>query len=295
MARSHGTRYPILQGPMTRVSDVPEFAARVAEGGALPFLALALMRAPEVKALLAEAQRRLGTLPWGVGILGFVPPELRQEQMEVIREYRPPFALIAGGRPDQGRILEEQGISTYLHVPSPGLLKMFVQQGARRFVFEGRECGGHVGPRTSFVLWNQMVDVLLDASELEAKPDEFHVVFAAGIHDALSAAMVSVIAAPLAERGVRIGVLLGTAYLFTEEAVASGAIVKRLSGAGRTLPSHGASGNRPGSFDPLRRYSLCDRFRPGEAASFPRGCRRKRFAWRWKSSISAACGSRPRA
>ena len=101
---------------------------------------------------------------------------------------------------------------------------MFVQQGARRFVFEGRECGGHVGPRTSFVLWNQMVDVLLEAPESAAHAEEFHIVFAAGIHDALSAAMVSVIAAPLAERGMRIGVLLGTAYLFTEEAVASGAI-----------------------------------------------------------------------
>jgi len=224
LARSHGTRYPILQGPMTRVSDVPEFAGRVAEAGALPFLALALMRGPEVRTLLAEAQSRMGTMPWGVGILGFVPPELRQEQLEIIQEYRPPFALIAGGRPDQAAGLEQKGISTYLHVPSPGLLQMFVQQGARRFVFEGRECGGHVGPRTSFVLWNQMVDVLLGAPELEMKPQDFHVVFAAGIHDALSAAMVSVIAAPLAEKGVRVGVLLGTAYLFTEEVVSSGAI-----------------------------------------------------------------------
>lgn len=226
MARSHGTRYPILQGPMTRVSDVPEFAGRVAEGGALPFLALALMRGPEVEALLAETQSRLRNLPWGVGILGFVPPELRQEQMEVVRKYRPPFALIAGGRPDQARTLESNRIISYLHVPSPGLLQMFVQQGARRFVFEGRECGGHVGPRSSFVLWNQMVDVLLNAPELAATPEEFHVVFAGGIHDALSAAMVSVIAAPLAERGVRVGALLGTAYLFTEEAVTSGAILE---------------------------------------------------------------------
>uniref|UniRef100_Q02DB0 Beta-ketoacyl synthase n=1 Tax=Solibacter usitatus (strain Ellin6076) TaxID=234267 RepID=Q02DB0_SOLUE len=226
LARSHGTRYPILQGPMTRVSDVPEFGARVAEEGGLPFLALALMRGPEIKSLLERAKDRMGSMPWGVGILGFVPPELRQEQLDVIRDYPPPFALIAGGRPDQARALEQQGITTYLHVPSPGLLQMFVQQGARRFVFEGRECGGHVGPRTSFVLWNQMVDVLLDAPELAAEPESFHVVFAAGIHDALSAAMVSVIAAPLAERGVRIGALLGTAYLFTEEAVASGAIMK---------------------------------------------------------------------
>jgi acyl transferase domain-containing protein/NAD(P)H-dependent flavin oxidoreductase YrpB (nitropropane dioxygenase family)/NAD(P)-dependent dehydrogenase (short-subunit alcohol dehydrogenase family)/acyl carrier protein len=226
LAQSHKTRYPILQGPMTRVSDVPEFAARVAEEGALPFLALALMRGPEIRTLLTQAKRRMGGAPWGVGILGFVPAELRQEQLDVVREYLPPFALISGGRPDQAHSLDRQGIVTYLHVPSPGLLKMFVQQGARRFVFEGRECGGHVGPRTSFVLWNQMMDVLLEAPELQASPADFHVVFAAGIHDALSAAMVSVIAAPLADRGVRVGVLLGTAYLFTEEAVGSGAILK---------------------------------------------------------------------
>jgi acyl transferase domain-containing protein/NAD(P)H-dependent flavin oxidoreductase YrpB (nitropropane dioxygenase family)/NAD(P)-dependent dehydrogenase (short-subunit alcohol dehydrogenase family)/acyl carrier protein len=227
LARAQGTRYPILQGPMTRVSDVPEFAARVAEGGALPFLALALMRGPEVKTLLTKTQQRLGAQPWGVGILGFVPPELRQEQLDAIQDYRPPFALIAGGRPDQARALEQQGISTYLHVPSPGLLKMFLQQGARRFVFEGRECGGHVGPRTSFVLWNQMIDVLLEALTAEPSPQNYHIVFAGGIHDSLSAAMVASMAAPLAEQGARIGVLLGTAYLFTEEAVTAGAILKR--------------------------------------------------------------------
>lgn len=226
LAKSHGTRYPILQGPMTRVSDVPEFAARVAEGGALPFLALALMRGPEVTTLLTETQHRLGSRPWGVGILGFVPSELRQEQLDAIKSNRPPFVLIAGGRPDQARILEQYGVPTYLHVPSPGLLKMFVQQGARRFIFEGRECGGHVGPRTSFVLWSQMVDVLLDALALDEHPEDYHVVFAAGIHDALSAAMVTVLAAPLAQRGARIGVLLGSAYLFTEEIVSSGAILK---------------------------------------------------------------------
>lgn len=224
LARSHGTRYPIVQGPMTRVSDRAEFTLRVAEGGGLPFVALALMRSPEVKALLEETHHLLGDRPWGVGILGFVPIDLRQEQLEVIRAYRPPFVLIAGGRPDQARILEQEGIPTYLHVPSPGLLKMFIENGARRFVFEGRECGGHVGPRSSFVLWNTMIDVLLESLP-GGEVADYHVLFAGGIHDALSASMVAAMAAPLAERGARIGVLLGTAYLFTKEIVATGAIV----------------------------------------------------------------------
>ena len=73
MAESHGTRYPIVQGPMTRVSDRADFALAVAEGGGLPFLALALLRGPQVAELLEETKRKLGDQPWGVGILGFVP------------------------------------------------------------------------------------------------------------------------------------------------------------------------------------------------------------------------------
>ncbi|HEY0385838.1 MAG TPA: beta-ketoacyl synthase N-terminal-like domain-containing protein, partial [Pyrinomonadaceae bacterium] len=223
LAESHGTRYPIVQGPMTRVSDRATFAAQVAEGGALPFLALALMRASEVRELLEETSQMLGSRPWGVGILGFVPFDLRQEQLEVVRAYRPSFALIAGGRPDQALSLEQSGIPTYLHVPSPGLLKLFVENGARRFIFEGRECGGHVGPRSSFVLWNTMIDTLL-AALAPSDMQTCHVLFAGGIHDSLSASMVATMAVPLAEKGARIGVLLGTAYLFTHEAVSTGAI-----------------------------------------------------------------------
>lgn len=225
LAASHGTRYPIVQGPMTRVSDTAEFADKVAAGGGLPFLALALLRGPQVDTLLEATKAKLGDRPWGVGILGFVPKELREEQLAEVRKHPPPFAIIAGGRPDQARSLEQDGIKTYLHVPSPGLLSMFLTDGARRVIFEGRECGGHVGPRTSFVLWESMVRTMLEHLKGSKDPaDSYHVLFAGGIHDGLSAAMVSAIAAPLSERGVRVGVLLGTSYLFTKEAVGGGAI-----------------------------------------------------------------------
>lgn len=220
LAADLGMRYPILQGPMTRVSDRVPFAAAVADAGGLPFAALALMRGSEVETLLAEMAQRLAGRPWGVGILGFVPAALRDEQLEVVRRFKPPVALIAGGRPAQARPLEEIGITTFLHVPSPGLLEQFLKQGARRFVFEGAECGGHVGPRSSFALWDLQIEILLR----HPAPQELRVVFAGGIHDARSAAMVAAMAAPLVERGAKIGVLMGTAYLFTPEAVACGAI-----------------------------------------------------------------------
>ena len=224
LARFHGTRYPIAQGPMTRVSDRAEFAAAVAEAGALPFLALALMRGPDAAALLEQTTKLLGDRPWGAGILGFVPAELREEQLAAIHATRPPFAVIAGGRPDQAQALEAVGIKTYLHVPSPGLLHLYAKDGARRFVFEGRECGGHVGPRSSFVLWDTMVRALLREVAAGADARGFQVLLAGGIHDGLSAAVAATVAAPLSERGVQVGVLMGTAYLFSEEAVETGAI-----------------------------------------------------------------------
>jgi NAD(P)H-dependent flavin oxidoreductase YrpB (nitropropane dioxygenase family) len=182
------------------------------------------MTGPEVNRLLGETRGRLGRRrPWGVGLLGFAPDELRQAQLEQILQVRPSHAIIAGGRPSQARKLEEHGIAAYLHVPSPGLLEAFIRDGARKFIFEGRECGGHVGPRSSLTLWQSAVDVLLRA-EVQ-RPEDFHLVFAGGIHDRLSAAMVAAAAARLTARGMKIGVLMGTAYLFTQEAVTAGAIL----------------------------------------------------------------------
>ena len=54
---------------------------------------------------------------------------------------------------------------------------------------------------------------------------------AGGIGDARSAAMAVAITAPLLRLGVRVGVLMGTAYLFTDEAVQSGAVTERFQRA----------------------------------------------------------------
>ncbi len=231
VAEIHGTKFPIVQGPMTRVTDVASFAQDVAEAGALPLVALAVMQPNAVEKALSETAQRLAGKPWGVGLLGFASAELMAAQIEVALRHQPRFALIAGGRPEQARGLEQSGITSYLHVPSPRLLAMFLEQGARRFVFEGRECGGHVGPLSSLVLWDVMVSELLRQPPDPARDAQIQLLFAGGIHDARSAAIVSAMAAPLVERGMKIGVLMGTAYLFTEEIVRSGAVVQEFQNA----------------------------------------------------------------
>ncbi|MGW3941483.1 SDR family NAD(P)-dependent oxidoreductase [Streptomyces phaeochromogenes] len=226
MSRALGTRVPVAQGPMTRVSDQARFAAAVAGDGALPFIALALASGEQTRTVLEETRAAVDGRPWGVGVLGFAPEETRNAQLEAVRELRPTHAIIAGGRPSQAEALERAGISTFLHVPSPGLLRQFLDAGARRFVFEGSECGGHVGPRASFPLWEAQLAVLEDF--LDGKDDQtaerVEVFFAGGVHDERSSGMVAALAAPLTARGAAVGVLMGTAYLFTDEAVECGAV-----------------------------------------------------------------------
>lgn len=221
LAETLGITYPIVQGPMSRVSDRADFARAVADAGGMPTLALAMVGGAHAERMLTETATLLEGRPWGVGILGFAPPELHAAQKRAIVETRPSLVIIAGGRPNQARDFEELSIPTFLHVPSRGLLDLFLQDGARRFIFEGHECGGHIGPRSSFVLWEEQVEQLLGFES----PEELSVLFAGGIHDAVSAAMVSAIAAPLAAVGAEVGVIMGSAYLFTREAVSTGAIL----------------------------------------------------------------------
>ncbi|MEV0895946.1 SDR family oxidoreductase [Actinoplanes sp. NPDC049802] len=223
LAQRLGIALPIVQGPMTRVSDRPGLAAAVAAGGGLPCVALSLADGETSRDLLRETARAVAGRPWAAGILGFAPEETRAAQLDAILAARPAAVIVAGGRPDQAARLEAAGVAAFLHVPSPGLLRQFLSAGAHRFVFEGAECGGHIGPATSFALWQAQIPVLLDW--LDEHPDtRLDVLFAGGVHDARSAAMVTAAAAPLTARGAGVGLLMGTAYLFTTEAVGTGAI-----------------------------------------------------------------------
>lgn len=246
LAAYHGTALPLVQGPMTHVSDRPAFAVAVAESGALPMIAASLIGGDRILTILNETRELLGGKPWAVGLLGFVPPDILQQQREALLATRPSFALIAGGRPEQAADLEAVGIPAYLHVPSPRLLEQFLADGARHFVFEGRECGGHIGPLASLVLWDLMVETLLHWPFPAGETVRCSVLFAGGIHDRRTAAAVMTLAAPLAARGIRVGMLMGTAYCLTREAVRTGAVLPRFQEVvrqtGHTLELENAPG-----------------------------------------------------
>jgi len=221
LAQDLGIEYPIAQGPMARVSDVPEFANSVASGGALPFVAMSLTTGDAARALVDDTKKLLRNKAWGAGLLGFVPAKIRDEQTKHILEAKPPVVLIAGGRPSLAKPFEKEGIKVFLHVPSSALLDMFLKENAKNFIFEGRESGGHIGPLFSLVLWEKQIQRLLKEEDLSS----VRVFFAGGVHDAVSSAFVSIMSATLSAKGAMVGVLMGTSYLYTKEIVETGAIL----------------------------------------------------------------------
>ena len=227
LAKAHGTRFPVLQGPMTRVSDVPAFAEAVARGGGLPFLALALSRGPEVRALLQESTRQLAGRPGAWESWASCRPSCVRSNWRSCGNFALSSPCSPADGPTRPTGWNARGSRPIYTSPrracSTGIFAMDLADSCSK----GRECGGHVGPRSSFVLWEQAVAVVSDALDRGVAAHDVNLVFAGGIHDAQSAALVSALAGPLAARGVKVGILVGTGYLFTREAVATGAIVSR--------------------------------------------------------------------
>jgi len=220
----HGTRYPIVQGPMAHVSDNAEFLATVAREGALPFLAMGNMPPPIAKEALALAAEKTGGR-FGVGLIGLeVNRKCYEAHIEIMKETPPPFAILAAGGPDLAKRIESGGTACYLHCPAPAMLTEALQSGLRRFVFEGCESGGHIGTFGSLNLWPANLDALEDAASAGLDLGEVSVLFAGGIAGARGAGFVAGMVHDLVEKGLKVGLQMGTAYLATEEAVSTCAI-----------------------------------------------------------------------
>ncbi len=223
LAREHGTRYPIMQGPMANISDTPEFARRVLDAGALPFFALASLPDDLTEKILAEGKKSVDR--FGAGLIGIETfNKTIDSHLAQVKKHRVPFALFAGGVPAQILELEKAGTLAYLHTPSMMMLENAISSGCSRFIFEGSEAGGHVGTLSSLVLWEMALEKIL------ALPDKrrqaLTAVFAGGIGTRFGSYFISGLGAVLAAKGVKVGIQVGSAYLFTREIRESGAMQK---------------------------------------------------------------------
>ncbi|MFQ5980220.1 MAG: SDR family NAD(P)-dependent oxidoreductase [Candidatus Heimdallarchaeota archaeon] len=223
-AASRGTRFPIVQGPMANVSDKADFAKAVANAGGLPFLAFASLKRDQASQVYQQFRDGLQDLPFGCGIIGLETNATpRDAHVDLMRYHNPTSVLIAAGTLSQALELKNDGIDTFLHIPSPRLLAQAIEAGLRQFVLEGMECGGHIGALSSFVLWEQALETLEDIVSSSDNQLSVEILFAGGIGTTISAAMVATMAAPH-RKYLDAAVQMGSAYLLTEEALETKAI-----------------------------------------------------------------------
>ena len=213
VAAEIGIRYPFIQGAMSWITDVPEFALKVAQSGALPTVALGLMPKAVLDQRLGRLQETMGDLPYAVNLITLQENPYRDEQLAWIRDLKPRFAVIAAGEPAHGQELLAHGIEVIYIAPTEDLLKLAFNAGIRYVICEGHEAGGHVGQHSTLTLAQMIIDLRhREPSLFEGRT----VILAGGVFNRETAFMAAMLGAD--------AVQMGTSYLVTSEIVATGAL-----------------------------------------------------------------------
>jgi enoyl-[acyl-carrier protein] reductase II len=145
-----GTRYAILCGAMTWVSE-SNLVAAISNAGGFGVLAGGNMP-PDLLAKEIESTRRKTKFPFGVNLIT-VAPNFRDHIDVVIRE-KAPFVIFAGSIPS-GKDIEQvkaSGAKLVCFAPVLSLARRLIKQGVDALVIEGNEAGGHIGPVATSVL-----------------------------------------------------------------------------------------------------------------------------------------------
>ncbi len=251
-ARAMGTRYPFVQGAMSWITDVPEFARAVADAGGLPTIALGMMDGFALVSKLSRLDEIMADRPYAVNVITLAENPHRDEQLAWILSMKPKFAVIAAGEPSHAEDLLQAGIEVIYIAPNEELMRMAFEVGVRWVICEGNEAGGHVGEHSTLTLAQMVLDLRDREPELFA---DRRVILAGGVCDRVSAFTAAMLGAD--------AVQMGTCYLATREIVESGALTELYqhmivqSAPGSTAVTGEATGLRVRSLRTPRIESIC--------------------------------------
>ena len=213
VAREMGTIYPFIQGAMSSITDVPEFASMVADAGGLPTIALGLMDEETLDRRLGRLPEIMEGRPYAVNVVSLAENPFRETHLAWIKKQRPRFVWIAGGDLSPLRELIECGIEVMYIAPDEALLRLALEAGVRYVVCEGYEAGGHVGHHSTLTLAQMVLDLK------RREPSLFQncrVILAGGIFNRETAFIAAMLGAD--------AIQMGTMYLATREIVETGAL-----------------------------------------------------------------------
>ncbi|MCC7259524.1 MAG: nitronate monooxygenase [Alphaproteobacteria bacterium] len=155
-----GTRYAILGGAMSWVSD-RNLVAAISNAGGFGVLACGAMP-PELLEKEILATQALTNKPFGVNLI-VMHPRL-DELVEVCGRIKVSHVVLAGGIPKNPTIhrLKELGAKTIAFAPSLAMGKRMARSGVEALVIEGSEAGGHIGPVSTSVLAQEILPNLTE-------------------------------------------------------------------------------------------------------------------------------------
>jgi malonyl CoA-acyl carrier protein transacylase len=213
LAREMGIKYPFIQGAMSSITDIPEFASEIADAGGLPTIALGQMDAQACDSRLGRLAEIMGERPYALNVISLAENPFRETQLAWIKQHRPRFVWIAGGDISPIKELLQCGIGVVYIAPDDALLKLALEAGVRYVVCEGYEAGGHVGQHSTLTLAQMVLDLKRRQPSLFR---DCRVILAGGIFNRETAFMAAMLGAD--------AIQMGTAYLATLEIVETGAL-----------------------------------------------------------------------
>ena len=213
VAAEMGTKYPFIQGAMSWITDVPEFASKVADAGGLPTIALGLMDAETLDRKLGRLPEIMKNRPYAVNVVSLIENPFREMHLAWIKKHKPRFVVIAGGDLSPLRELAECGIEVIYIAPDEALLRLALEAGVRFVVCEGYEAGGHVGQHSTLTLAQMVLDLKRRTPSLF---QNCRVVLAGGIFNRETAFLAAMLGAD--------AIQMGTVYLATREIIETGAL-----------------------------------------------------------------------
>ncbi|MFH1851915.1 MAG: nitronate monooxygenase family protein [Candidatus Neomarinimicrobiota bacterium] len=150
-----GTRYPILCGAMTWVSD-PQLVANVCNAGGFASLAGGNTPVDILQKQILQT-RELTDKPFGVNLITIAP--LYRDHLQLVRETQPDFVIFAGSFPREKevQIARESGARVMCFASTKSIADRMIRYGADALILEGMEAGGHVGQVTLTILLQQVL------------------------------------------------------------------------------------------------------------------------------------------
>jgi enoyl-[acyl-carrier protein] reductase II len=195
-----GSRYPIMCGAMTWVSD-PKLVSAMGNAGGFGLLAGG--NAPvEILRAQIEETRQLTDRPFGVNVITLAPAY--PEHLKLICEMGCEMVVFAGGIPKKREIQQAKdcGGRVICFASTAPLALTLIARGADALILEGSEAGGHIGPVALSILIQQIL----------FRVDSVPIFIAGGIATGRMMAHLLMMGAS--------GIQMGTRFVMSEECIA---------------------------------------------------------------------------